>query len=115
LILTEPRGLVPCHRRSWGFCSPGLSPPTDLLRVRHPKIPSRRSPMGSDDPRNFRASGRAPRALHPVAVRCLQRGIAPTGDPVPSRAFSPPRRHLANRLGTRAQEAEPRGLGPIRS
>jgi hypothetical protein len=78
LILTEPRGLVPCHKRSWGFCSPRLSPPADLLRARHSKIPSRRFPSPSEElpgappgrciPRQSVASDGV---FHPTSARCL--------------------------------------------
>jgi hypothetical protein len=76
-ILTEPRGLVPCHRRSWGFHSSGRSPAADLLRARRSKIPSRRFPGHSEElptapPGPFipRQSVASSGVLHPPATRC---------------------------------------------
>jgi hypothetical protein len=77
LILTEPRGLVPCHKRSWGSRSSGLFPTADLLRIRHPKTPSRRFPGHSEELPTappgvyiLRQSVASSGVLHPPSTRC---------------------------------------------
>jgi len=77
LILTEPCGLVPCHKRSWGFCSTGLFPTADLLRTRRPKTPSRRLPGRSEElptappgPCILRQSVASRGVFHPPSTRC---------------------------------------------
>jgi hypothetical protein len=109
---SDPRGFDP-HRASWP-----CSMPQTLMGFPLPKaFPSRRPPTGSSPedtlstfPRSIRRTiRRALRALHPAAVRCLHRGIAPAVGPMPSRASQPPLRYTATRFGTPIQKAEPRG------
>jgi hypothetical protein len=115
---SDPRGVDP-HRAPWP-----CSMPQTLMGFSLPRaFPHRGPPPGSSPEDTLsaflrslrRAPGRAPRAFHPAAVRSLRRGVSPALDPMPSRASSPSLRPLASRVGTDAQEAEPRDRRFIRS
>jgi hypothetical protein len=101
---SDPRGFDP-HRASWPCSMPQTLMGFPLLRAfPYHGPPPNSSPEDSLSTfaRSFRRiPGRAPRALHPAAIRSLSWGIAPAIDPMPSRAFNPPLRHLASRLGAR--------------
>lgn len=107
---SDPRGFDP-HRASWpcfvpqtlmGFFSSRLFPTADLLRARHPKIPSRRFPGLSEE------NPAAPPGPCILRQSVASSGIvAPAIGPMPSRDFTSPLRHLAIRLGVHLPEGAP--------
>jgi hypothetical protein len=80
LILTEPCGLVSCRCRSWGSAPSELFPAGELLRARHPAIPSRCFLLAS-------RRGRTLRGFRRPAVRIRFRSLHPLPGPLLSWAF----------------------------
>jgi hypothetical protein len=74
LILTEPRGLVPCHERSWGFTPQGFS-----LQRTSSGLVTRRYPRD--------VSPSAPKSF-----RTRPQGLASRGSPLPSVGYCTHRR-----------------------
>jgi hypothetical protein len=106
LILTELRGLVSCHIRSWGFRSPRLSPANGLPRARHSRIPSRRFPQPVSRPH---------RSTYEVRLAPRPQGFSSRGSPSSSgRVFHLPKARCLLELSCRPCGST-RRVGDIRS